>query len=148
MANRVYDRQTVSWDADTLAALVEAGQATYFPKALTYVVKLPEGGSVAVRPEQVLVADGPDYDENYDGFDPDAAYERWLEDGGSHAASIVAEDEEERRREAMDVGLQMMRAQRRNLDAADAILAEGVPTADGGLVLPGDDDDLINHFSI
>lgn len=125
MANRVYDRQTIQWDADDLVAMVDSGQATYFPMSFTYVVKLPEGGSVAVRPEQILPADedGPDYDDNYDGFDPDAAYEVWLENGGPHALAIQAEDEEEQRREAMDVGLQMMRAQRAALDEEDALLA-------------------------
>jgi hypothetical protein len=118
MSNRVYDRQTIQWTADDLAALEQAGQATYFPKAFTYVVKLPEGGSVAVRPEQILPVDE---EPDYDGFDPDMAYERWLEDGGRHAAAIQAEDDYERQLEAMDPGLN----HRYN-----------------------DDDDLVNHFSI
>jgi hypothetical protein len=42
-------------------------------------------------------------------------FERWLEDGGPHAAAIQAEDEIERRLEAQDVGLQQMRDQRAEL---------------------------------
>jgi hypothetical protein len=119
---RTYDRQTIQWTADDLVALEAAGQATYFPAAFTYVVKLPEGGSVAVRPEQVLPAEEEqDWDDG--AYEAEMAYERYLEDGGSHALAIQLEDEEERRREAMDPGLQYMRAQREQLAAEDDVLA-------------------------
>jgi hypothetical protein len=49
----------------------------------------------------------PEYEE-----DPDAAYERYLENGGPHADRIQAEDAIEREAEANDLGLQEMRAGR------------------------------------
>lgn len=44
--------------------------------------------------------------------DPDLLYERYLENGGSHADRIQAEDAIERETEANDFGLQELRAGR------------------------------------
>lgn len=55
MTTAVYPRNELTWDQDVLDALVETGQAKFFPtvKGPTYVVKTAEG-SFAVRPEQVV----------------------------------------------------------------------------------------------
>jgi hypothetical protein len=143
MSNRVYDRQTIQWTADDLVALEQAGQATYFPAAFTYVVKLPEGGSVAVRPEQILPADDeqPYHDDGC--YEAEMAYERYLEDGGPHALAIQAEDDEERRREAMDPGLE-----RRYDDDEMAAQVAAIRSRVADIRGHNDDDELINHFSI
>lgn len=114
---RTYAREEIRWDISSLQALaaLEPPQATYFEKADRWVVK-QDGKSFAVRPEQI---DDAQYDD-YDGFDPDAAYERYLENGGPHAEAIAAEDAIEREREANDIGLQQMRAERAKLDAEEA----------------------------
>lgn len=57
---RTYDRDTLRYDADMLAVLAADGHATYFEKANTWVVKLPEGGSVAVRAHQVVTYEPED----------------------------------------------------------------------------------------
>ena len=126
---RIYPREEIKWDLDTLQALaaLDPPQATYFEKADRWVVK-QDGQSFAVRPEQIV--DAQDYDE---GPDPMVAYERYLEDGGPHAAAIAAEDEIEQRMEAMDVDLQEMRAQRAAYERA---------VAPAGTEF----DELINHF--
>lgn len=111
MTTRTYDRNTIMWRPEDLEALEAAGQATYFPAAFTYVVKLPEGGSVAVRPTQLLPAEDPfDDDSAFEAAaEAELAYERYLEDGGPHAAAIQAEDDYERQLEAQDPFLQYLR---------------------------------------
>lgn len=59
-------------------------------------------------------------------YDADAAYERYLEDGGPLAEVIAAEDRYEQEREAMDVGLMEMRAARAEREAMDAEYAAGI----------------------
>lgn len=115
---RVYPRDEIRWDLDTLKALAELDppQATYFEKADRWVVK-QDGKSFAVKPEQII--DAQDYDE---GPDPMVEYERYLEDGGPHAAAIAAEDEYERQLETNDPGLQQARDARED-DAVDNLLA-------------------------
>ena len=121
---RTYPRDEIRWDINELQRLaaLEPPQATFFEKADRWVVK-QDGKSFAVRPEQIDDAQWDDYDE---GPDPMVEYERWLENGGPHAAAIQAEDEIERQMEANDVGLQQMRAARE----ADAKLAEFDELAD------------------
>lgn len=55
---RTYDRDTIQWVRADLDALVAAGQATLFASGI-YVVKQPEGGSIAVRPHQILDDSSP-----------------------------------------------------------------------------------------
>jgi hypothetical protein len=52
------------------------------------------------------------------GYDADAAYERYLEDGGPAAERIAAEDDYERQLEAMDPGLSAMRTARQEREDA------------------------------
>ena len=88
---RTYARDTREYDVQDLDALQEAGLATYFEKAGIWVVK-DGSASFAVRPHQVR-----DY-EGEAAYEAEMGYERWLENGGPHAAAIQAEQDEEDRR--------------------------------------------------
>lgn len=48
-----YDRETKHYDRNVLAAMVAAGEATYFTAPDIYVVKTEEG-TFAVRPHQII----------------------------------------------------------------------------------------------
>ena len=96
MSARTYPRESVLWrlaDLQALAAL-EPPQATFFEKADRWVVK-QDSQSFAVKPEQI-VEDDEDYDDG--SYEAEMGYERWLENGGPHAAAIQAEQDEEDRR--------------------------------------------------
>jgi hypothetical protein len=101
---RHYDRNDIRWDADTLKALQAAGKASYFPGLPGYVVRLDEGGSVAVRDSQIVAAQDFDFSPVRtleEANDPMAGYsakERYDgEDLGPHGvvyegAKVLVED--------------------------------------------------------
>ncbi len=86
----IYTRELLTWYEGEIDDLLNEGRATHIPAINGYVVKREDGTSVTVRAGQIL----PEYD-------PDAAYERFLEDGGTHGWIAQAEEEEYERRNGL-----------------------------------------------
>lgn len=55
MGKLVYDRRLQLWEWDDLQRLRAEGRAEQLPDLGIWIVQLPEGGKVAVRPDQILV---------------------------------------------------------------------------------------------
>lgn len=83
---RTYDRQTQLWEWDELHRLEAEGKATRYVDLGLWVVKRDEGGTVAVRDNQVLVYDGMTQEQCDEQSraeqEAELAYERHLEDRG------------------------------------------------------------------
>lgn len=78
---RVYERQQVLWRLPDLQAMEADGKAQLLVDHGIWIVQLPEGGKVAVRPDQILVAPAEDYQP-----EPDYAAEQWAENAWLRAA--------------------------------------------------------------
>jgi hypothetical protein len=100
----------------------EGGVEPEAPETLSYMA----GQAVRMRIRALVPAPAPEPEDD-GGWDADAAYERYLEDGGPAADRISAEDDYERQLEAMDPGLSEMRAAREA--AIDELVKAGATEA-------------------
>lgn len=120
---RSYARDEVRYDRTAIDVALAEGLAKAFETAKgTFYVLKTDHGSFKITPDQIVDA----YEPEEDYFDPDAAYERYLE---TRYHDVIAYEEDlERQAGAIDFQEAWNRADADN--AAEAELADGEPTVD------------------
>lgn len=88
MAQRIYERQQVLWQWEDLHRLEAEGKAKLLVDHGIWIVDKPEGGKVAVRPDQILVGDGLTQAEAAE----QARQELWAENAWLRAAEDGGEE--------------------------------------------------------